>query len=153
MRYIILLALMVLPAIGLGNKTPEIVITNAWVREAPPGVTALAGYMSLINQGKQTVVLDRFSSTDFERVELHQTRIEGDVARMEKKNSLSLSSGGTVKLQPGGYHLMLFKPKRPLRAGDQITLSIGFKDGFSRTVKAEVRAVHDVKDAHQHHQH
>ena len=151
MRHFLLLVLMVLPAITWGNQTKEVVIQDAWVREAPPGVTTLAGYMNVINNSPETVVLQKLSSPDFERVELHQTRIEGNVARMEKKNSLTLSPGSTVELQPGGFHLMLFKPERPMQAGDKVTFTIDFKDQLPRTIEAEVRAVRDDTGSHQHH--
>jgi len=153
MRHLLLLVFMVLPAIGWGNEPKAVVIEDAWVREAPPGVTTLAGYMNFINNSSETVVLETLDSPDFERVELHQTRIEGNVARMEKKNSLSLSPGSTVKLQPGGYHLMLFKPERPMQAGDRVILTIGFKGQSPRTIEAEVRAVRDDTNSHQHHHH
>lgn len=150
MRRLLLLALLVLPAIGW-SQSKAIIIQDAWVREAPPGVTTLAGYMNFINNSPETVVLQTVNSPDFERVELHQTRIEGNVARMEKKNSLTLSPGSTVKLQPNSYHLMLFKPKRAIQAGDRVALIISFKDQSPRKIEAEVRAVNDEKNTHQHH--
>lgn len=143
-----------------GSASHPIAISDAWVREAPPGVSPLAGYLQLDNTGHETVVLTGVSSPDFKRVEIHRTRIEGDVAKMEQKNSLSLKADQSVRFEPGGYHLMLFQPKQSLKAGDPVTLSFSFKDQPPLEIQARVRSARDnnddtddSSDHSQHHHH
>lgn len=152
MRISSLLLLALLQAgTALAAEPPAVTISDAWIRETPPGVTPMAGYAEISNQGSETVVLVKVTSDTFGRIELHRTRIEGEVARMERKNNLTLSSGQTVKLQPGDYHLMLFEPTRPLKAGDKVKLTFLFKDRPAHEVDAEVRT-HDSSSAgHKHH--
>jgi len=152
MRYILPLLFMLLPALPWADDNTAITISDPWIRETPPGISPMAGYMELSNNGPETIVLTGVSSSDFEHVELHRTRVEGEVARMERKESLTLSSGQTVKLQPGDYHLMLFGPSRPLRAGDQVSLTFAFKDHSPQKVEAVIRA-HDRGDPDHHHHH
>jgi len=147
------LCFLFVPAMVWGNGEREIAIEEAWIREAPPGVSPLAGYLELHNRGPETVVLNDVHSEAFARVELHRTRIDGEVARMERQDELTLAPGETIRLEPGGYHLMLFRPSRPLRAGDRVTLTFSFKDWAPRTIEAEVRRHDDGEAGHHHHQH
>lgn len=151
MRYILLLLFMLLPGLCWAGDKAEVVISDTWIRETPPGVSPMAGYLELDNNSPETIVLTGVSSRDFERIELHRTRVEGEVARMERKKSLTLSPGQTVKLQPGDYHLMLFGPSRPLRAGDQVSLTFTFKDHPPQTVEAVIREHDRGGSGHHHH--
>jgi hypothetical protein len=42
-------------------------------------------------------------------------------------------------LKPGGYHVMLMKLTRPLAAGDEVTLTLDFSDGTTRTLTVPVK--------------
>ncbi|MGM0594868.1 MAG: copper chaperone PCu(A)C, partial [Pseudomonadota bacterium] len=46
---------------------------EAWIREAPPGVSAMAGYLTLHNHGKQPRTLSAAHSPAFDSVMLHRT--------------------------------------------------------------------------------
>lgn len=150
MHYFLSFILLFLPGLVLADSTPRIVIDQAWIRETPPGVSPMAGYLQISNNSDETIVLQKISSSMFQRVELHRTRIEGEVARMERKDNLTLSPGQTVQLKPGDYHLMLFTPSRPLRTGDRVPLTFNFKDLPPQTVEAEIRK-HDSGAAGHHH--
>ncbi|MCK4899380.1 MAG: copper chaperone PCu(A)C, partial [Anaerolineales bacterium] len=47
---------------------------------------------------------------------------------------------GQVELKPGGLHIMLIGLSRDLKAGDQVSLSLGFEKSGEIKVEAEVRA-------------
>ena len=131
---------------------PVIAVHDAWVREAPPGTSVLAGYLKLENHGTDTVNVDAIRSRDFERIELHRTVVELGVARMLPVESLTIAPGETVSLEPGGMHLMLFSPARPLRQDDRVSFSVELADGSSHPFEATVRR--DAgDDSHQHHHH
>jgi len=80
------------------------------------------------------------TSPQFARVELHETRLEDGIARMRPVDVLALPSGERVTLAPGGLHLMLLDPARPLAAGGHATLRLQLDDGWLVEVEAEVRA-------------
>jgi copper(I)-binding protein len=44
--------------------------------------------------------------------------------RMRELDHLDVPAHGRDQLAPGGMHLMLLDPKRPLKAGDTSTLSL-----------------------------
>ena len=53
---------------------------------------------------------------------------------------LSIEPGKTVKLAPGGYHLMLRDLKSPLKQGDQVPVTLEFEKA------GKVKLTFDVQD-------
>lgn len=96
--------------------------TDAWIREAPPGLP-MAGYATLNNGTSAALRCDSAGSADFGAIEIHRTVIEDGMSRMMRAQVVELPAGGSAKLEPGSYHLMLFRPQRPLRAGDHSTIT------------------------------
>jgi hypothetical protein len=68
--------------------------------------------------------------------------------RMRAVPRIELPAGRTVKLGPGGLHLMLIDVRKPLKAGDKVRLVLSVQEtgpaaGMSLTtleLEAEVRA-------------
>jgi copper(I)-binding protein len=99
-------------------------VTNAWIREAPPGADMLAGYAGLHNAGKESITLDGARSPDFGDVEMHRTSMENGKMRMRAEPQIVLEPDATVNFEPGGLHLMLMEPKRVLKAGDHVAIRL-----------------------------
>jgi copper(I)-binding protein len=111
----------VLASTGAG-ACPNLAVEQAWIREAPPGAMSVA-YARLTNRGKSGLVLDGARSADFGGAGLHRTIVDDGVARM-REGTLAIAPGATALLEPGGWHLMLFDPARPLQAGDTVILAL-----------------------------
>jgi copper(I)-binding protein len=111
----------VLASTGAG-ACPGLAVEHAWIREAPPGAMSVA-YAKLTNRGKDTLVLDGARSADFGGAGLHRTIVDDGVARM-REGTLAIAPGASALLEPGGWHLMLFDPARPLKAGDTVMLAL-----------------------------
>lgn len=60
--------------------------------------------------------------------------------KMQPVDKLEVPAGETVKLEPGGYHIMLLDLAEPLVEGSTITLTLTFSGAGEKTVDAEVRA-------------
>jgi len=69
--------------------------------------------------------------------------MEGNVMKMRAIPGLDLPAGKAVKLDSGGYHVMLMDLKQELKAGSTVpvTLVVEGKDGKRESVevKAQVR--------------
>lgn len=96
---------------------------DGWIREAPPGASALAGYVILSNAGSAPARCDSVSGPDFGAAELHRTVVENDVSHMLRDQAVDIPPEGSAQLAPGGLHVMLFRPARALHAGDTTTLT------------------------------
>ena len=55
------------------------------------------------------------------------------------ENGIALAPGATVKLEPGGYHLMLFEPIEPLRIGVRFVVTLELEQNGDIPVEIEVR--------------
>ncbi|OAO01907.1 copper chaperone PCu(A)C [Parasphingorhabdus sp.] len=98
------LAALILTACGQGDILNA---KNAVVNLSPVEGNPSAGYMNLTG-GPVDVELVGVTSDDVLRMEMHETVEENGMSMMNKLKSISVPSGKTVKLQPGGKHLMIW---------------------------------------------
>lgn len=126
---------------GLANAAGQLMTEDAWIREAPPGATALAGYLTLHNHGEQPRILVGASSPAFESVMLHRTVMEEGMAKMVHQHMITLPAGESLVFKPNDYHLMLMRPKHSLKAGDKVDITLEFKNGETLRVTHEVRGM------------
>lgn len=110
-------------------------IEKPWVRSAPPGAMSLAGYLVLRNGCDAPVQVVDVESLDFGMPMIHRTVEEGGVSRMRPAGRMEIPPGGELRFEPGGLHLMLMKPLRPLAEGDVARIRLVLADG--RRVFAE----------------
>ena len=146
------LFLMLLSFMSTATAEPAVVVEAQWVREAPPASTVLAAYMVLKNTADTPRTVTRIDSPDFRSSQIHRTVMEDGIAKMHPVEKLQLPVNGSVALEPGGLHLMLFEPLRSLRDGDTVVLVIHADNGESVTVHAPVVRKTDATD-HAHHHH
>lgn len=144
---LILLFIVALLACSGENQGPALEITGAWARpmEAEvggegPGVNS-AVYLEIRNQGGAADRLAGGETPAAARLEVHETVMEGDVARMREVGGVDLPAGVTVTLKPGGLHLMLLGLKESLRPGDTLSLTLNFVRSPSRTIRVPVRGL------------
>lgn len=98
-------------------------IEQAWIPEAPPVASVLAGFATLRNSGDRALHIDTVDGADFGSVELHQMSMEGGMMQMRPLKGLDVPAHGSVTLADGGKHLMLMNPKHPFQAGDSSLLN------------------------------
>ncbi len=115
-------ALLTAPVLAAG-----IAVDNVWIREPAPGQSVLAGFMDITSD--RDASLTQASSPAFGKIELHEMKMQGDVMQMREIDKLDLPKGKTVKLAPGGLHLMLYGPKNTLRVGDKVPLTLVIDSG------------------------
>lgn len=115
-----------------------LLVTDAWVREAPPNAAA-AGYLTVFNSGSGPVVVTGASSPDFGRVMMHATEQVDGQMRMRPMERVTLPAGGKHVFRPGGDHLMLMAPRTAFVEGDEVRLELQCRAGEPRAVTAPVR--------------
>jgi copper(I)-binding protein len=136
---VLLLGLLALPsasaAVAAAPADCRPVVEAPWVRAAPPGAKSLAGYLVLRNPCDAAVEVVGVESLDFGMPMIHRTVEEGGVSRMREAGRMALAPGGELRFEPGGLHLMLMQPLRPLADGDVARVRLVLADG--RRVFAE----------------
>lgn len=125
---------------------------DAYVREVPPVARTSAAFMTLKNSGKEDHAVVGASSPAAEIVELH-THIMGDdgMHRMREVEKVDVPAGGEAVLQPGGLHVMLINLTAPLKAGDQVDLTLKYDDGSEESMTVEVKTVESTMMNHKGH--
>jgi protein SCO1/2 len=114
---------------SLASDLQGLVIENAWIRPAPPGVQSMAAYFDLLNNSEQDIVIVKSSSTAFSTAMIHNTVIEDGVASMNHLDELIIPANGKVSLAPLATHMMLMGPKQELGLGDTVEIELVTKDG------------------------
>ena len=119
------------------------IATDAWARATVPVQKVTGAFMRL--QAKEPVNVVAVESPVAARAEIHEMRMDGEIAQMRPVESLRVVPGADVHLVPAGYHIMLMELKRPLKAGERVPVQLRFQraDGTEGrlTVQAEVRAL------------
>jgi len=138
-RPVFLGLMLALTPIAAATEEAGISVRDAWVREAPPGMTMTAGYMLLQNKTSRPQVLVAARSSGFETVMIHRTVAKEGMTGMEHAPQIELLPNASLLFAPGGYHLMLLNPKRTLRAGDRVDITLEFRGGLVLPVAYEVR--------------
>jgi len=121
----------------------EITVSNAWVRGTVPGQSATGAYMEIRSTERASLV--SVASPGAKVAEIHEMAMEGNVMRMRGVPRLDLPAGRAVELKPGGYHVMLMGLAHPLKAGEQLPITLTIEGAGKKRqvveIKAEVRAL------------
>jgi copper(I)-binding protein len=114
-------------------------VHEAWVRAVPPTSKMSAAYMVLHNNTGADDHLVSAESDVAKAVELHNVRKTDGMMEMYQVKSIGIPAGGSQELKPGAYHVMLIGLKKPLKAGDMVTLTLNFMHAGAVTLKAPVQ--------------
>ncbi|MDP8566949.1 copper chaperone PCu(A)C [Methylophilus aquaticus] len=104
----------------------EVALSDAWVRATNPGQPVGAAYVTL--KSKAPVTLVYVETERAGSVEMHSMSMDKGIMKMRSMEELPVPAGQTVKLAPGGLHLMLFELASPLKVGEQVKFRLCFKD-------------------------
>lgn len=128
----------------------EVRATDGWARATTPGARVAAAYFTLTNTGDEEHKLMKITTPVGDTVSVHMTSItEQGTARMWPMAVLAVGAGQTVKLQPGGLHVMIEGLKAPLVQGQKIPLTMKFDGGEPEfTLVLEVRPLVPAADEH-----
>ena len=117
-------------------------IEAPWARETAEGQRDGGGFMTIVNDGKSADQLVAASSPVSAEVQIHTVQMENGMMRMrELPEGIAIPAQGRVELKPRSLHIMFIKLQRPLRAGEQVPVTLKFRAGGERTVLMEVRAM------------
>ena len=119
-----------------------LVITQAWSRATPGGARIAGGYLTIANMGNVPDRLIGGSSEIAGKVEVHEMAMNNGVMTMRPLDKgLVIEPGKTVKLAPGGYHLMMFDLKSPLKQGDKVPVMLEFEKAGKVGLLLDVQGV------------
>jgi len=108
-------------------------ITGAYMPEIAPVSRIAAAYLALTNPNRTSVTLVNLTSDSAAHVMIHETVEENGLLKMQHLNQLEIGPEQTVKLSPGGKHVMLMGVKLEDNA-DSIELNLEFMSGNKQRI-------------------
>ena len=130
---------------GAAHAADLVQVKEPWAKATVPGQKVGGVYMKIV--ARENLRLTGVKSAVAETAEVHQMKMENGMMRMRALPFLDLPAGKTVKLEPGGYHIMLFDIKQSLVAGQKLKLELTVEDASKRQHRVAVEAVVRDRDA------
>lgn len=129
----------VLAQAGCSGSVGAPAIDQAWVRPAAAGAET-AGYLTITGAAGQADSLLSASSPGAGTVELHEVSTDtSGMTGMHAIKRIDIPAGGTVRLEPGGFHLMIMGLISELAVGGTLELDLVFEHAGKVVVQAEIR--------------
>lgn len=116
----------------------DVTVSDAWARASRPGQKVGAAYMTL--QSPEDTTLVKVESPAAGTIEIHSMSMNDGVMKMRMLENMPLKANESVKLAPGGFHLMLFDLEKPLTAGETVPFTLHFKDNAGKTSSVQADA-------------
>ena len=113
-----------------------VVVTQAWSRATIPGGQTGAVYLTVTAAAPDR--LTGASTPAAGKAELHLSSMADGVMEMRPVADLPVAPGAPIRLEPGGYHLMLVHLKQPLHPGDHFPVTLTFEHAGEVTAQAVV---------------
>ena len=139
-RSLKLLAIGILASACSQPVGPPLTVSDVVVLEPLAGSGIAAGYLVLENHTDLPITIEKITSPVFASVEMHETVIQDDIARMTSLASLVIERQSAVVFEPGGKHLMMFDASREIAAGVPVTLEFHDSANGLLTVATTVRS-------------
>jgi copper(I)-binding protein len=120
--------------------TGNLHIEHPWALAVPTVSPNGAAYLVIHNKGQEE---DRLESVDTPRAgktEIHEhVHKDGLMKMQEVQGGLAIPAGAEVRLEQGGYHLMMFDLKQPLNDGDKFPMTLHFRKAGDLNVEIHVQ--------------
>lgn len=136
-------------AAGSSFAAEEVKAGHPWAGATAPGQKVAGAYLELSSTASAALVAVRSPAAG--SVEIHSMSMEGGVMKMRRLEKMELPANRTVKLVPGGVHLMLIDISKPLKPGDRVPLTLIIESAGK--IRSEVKLEAEVRaSAHGSHQ-
>jgi copper(I)-binding protein len=123
-------------------KAGDLVISNAWTRATPGGAKVGGGYLTIENKGTTADKLVGGTTAVAGKLEVHQMSMSDGVMKMHPvEGGVAIEPGKTVKLAPGGYHLMMVDLKQPFKQGETVPVTLQFEKAGKVAVSLSVQGI------------
>ena len=108
--------------------------------------------MKITNKGTQPDRLVGGTLENADKIEIHETMMENNVAKMHPASGgIEIKPGQTVELKPGSFHVMFMGMKNPTKNGEKIKGTLVFEKAGTVAVEYAVESQAPAGSGHQGH--
>lgn len=134
----LIFALAIVMLLSACGPEKGIEVHEVWMRPVAQGENG-AVYFVMHNHASEADELVGVSSDSAEAVEMHESKMNGDIMEMQQVTSIPLEAYAEINFAPGKFHIMLVNLKKDLNVGDEILITLHFKNSEDINVKVPVR--------------
>lgn len=145
-KFMAALALFAAPTFAAAHeyKIGDLVVDHPAAKTTPTTAMTGAGYVTITNNGDETDTLIAVEA-DFPRVEIHDTKVENDVASMFQVEGVVVEPGDTVTFAPGGKHIMFMGLEGdPFEEGETVDATLIFEKAGRLEVVFDVETLEQI---------
>jgi periplasmic copper chaperone A len=117
-----------------------ITVIAPWSRATPGASKNGAVFLEIKSAADEADKLLSAGGAVAENIEIHNHINDNGIMQMRRVDFIDIVEGGSTKLVPGGYHIMLLGLKQPLKAGETFKLKLTFEKAGAIEVDVAVRA-------------
>ena len=128
-----------LVTVSLAAGSGSLAVADAWARATIGASTVSAVYLTVTNRGDSPDRLIGANAERAGRTMIHRSVVEGGVMKMRQAGAVEISAGETVRLEPGGLHLMLTGVSPRLESGERIAVTLRFERAGEMRLSVPVR--------------
>ena len=124
-------------------------VSDAWVRVTAPKQTNSAAYMKITVSEDDVLTNVSVPSSIAARAELHETTKPmddmsmdtsstemNDMTGMKQVASINVPAAGGIRLEPGGFHIMIMDLVKPIKLDELVPLTLTFRKAGKVKVEA-----------------
>ena len=122
---------------GVEVAHESLLIKDVWGRPGIEGENA-AAFMILMNEGEEDDRLIEAQADVANAVEIHESKIENDIMKMQQVEGIDIPAGGEAQLKSGGYHIMFIGLTKEVKEGESYPLTLHFEKSGEVEVEVQV---------------
>ena len=120
----------------------SLMIEGAFARASLGHGKNSAAYLSIRNHASKDDYLIDVKTNVAAMTSLHNHINDKGIMKMRAVKQIVIPRDGSIRLQPGGFHIMLMGLKKPLVEGDKFDLKLVFKNAGNIMCSVIVKKVH-----------
>lgn len=125
-------------------------LSEAYVREMPPGAEVTAIFGTLYNDKETSIKLTEAKLAGAAKVEFHQHTLIDGVVKMQKLNDgIVIAGKQSLVLKPGSYHMMVFGVQN-IKNAKNVRLQLISESGEIYDFPVSFKASSSMMDSHVH---
>ena len=142
MKWFLMIVLTGILLLGACDTAAGITVQDAWARPAAQGGNG-AVYFLVQNHSTSADELVGITSEIAEAVEMHESKLDGDVMQMKQVMSIPVKGKESIEFGAGGLHVMLIGIKQELKVGDEFQITLQFQAQGDITLTVPVQEMGD----------
>ena len=145
-----LLPLCIMTAVAAEVQLKRITVSNPYLVVFGKNAKAGSGYFVISNKNSSAVILNKVNS-DIGAAMLHKTDVdETGIAKMKHLENIVVPGSGSLKLEPGGTHIMFMDLRNKLEENERYPVTLFFEGLGALKIDFILKRARKHKTSHKH---